>query len=162
MDVKIKLDGGIMPIKATSGAAAYDLYVPEDVLLKKGRQVIDLKFSIEIPHGYAATIQPRSGYSSKGVDAYKLARKKWFPLVVSKTCRIDADVLLGLIDEDYRGHVGVIINNNERVFFHDVVIPRGTRIAQMKFVKVPLTTLVKTEILNNTERGEGGFGHTNK
>jgi dUTPase len=66
--VKIKLNGGMMPQKQHEGDAAFDVFVPEDVILRHGRQIIDLKFSIELPIGYAATIQPRSGFSSKGIE----------------------------------------------------------------------------------------------
>lgn len=103
MEIKIKLDGGIMPKKAHKNDAAFDLYVPSDVSLHTGRQVVDLRFSLELPHGYAATIQPRSGFSSRGIECD------------SNGCiyRLDADVIRGLIDENYRGSVGVIVKVNE-------------------------------------------------
>lgn len=150
MEVKIKLNGGIMPQKATEGAAAYDLYVPEDVVLEKGRQIIDLKFSMELPNGYAATIQPRSGFSAKGMEA-----------VMANTSteeRIDADVIRGLIDQDYRGNVGVIIINRD--YNDTLIVKKGTRIAQMQIIKVPDVELVEVEELSETDRGEGGFGST--
>lgn len=65
MKVKIKLDGGMMPQKQHLDDAAFDLYVPDDVEITGWRQVVDLKFGMEIPSGYAATIQPRSGFSAK-------------------------------------------------------------------------------------------------
>ena len=159
MKVKIKLNGGIMPQKATAGAAAYDLYVPEDTILKPGRQVIDLKFSIELPHGYAATIQPRSGFSAKGMEvicSYSLSEFN-----MEEYTRMDADVTRGLIDEDYRGNVGVIVYckygcNPEFTF----TLLKGTRIAQMQIVEVPQVELIEVEELSVTDRGEGGFGHT--
>ena len=149
MEVKIKLNGGIMPKKATAGAAAYDLYVPEDVEIKGGRQVISLGFSMELPHGYAATIQPRSGFSAKGMAID----------VCGYATTIDADVIRGLIDEDYRGNVGVIINTRDRIHYPPV-IRQGTRIAQMQIVEVPQVDLVEVDALSETSRGEGGFGHT--
>ena len=95
--VKIKLNGGIMPTKGSEFAAAYDLYVPEDTELKYGRQVIDLKFSIELPHGYAAIIQPRSGFTCKGMQVQAMIRHWWFMIldVFSKEMRVDADVMVG-------------------------------------------------------------------
>ena len=162
MEVKIQLRGGILPTKATSGAAAYDLYVPEDVTLELGRQIVDLKFGIELPHGYAATIQPRSGFSSKGIEV-----EEYFdPFGVGadmEVVRVNGDVLRGLIDCDYRGNVGVILKidgicnyNNE--YYH--VLKKGTRIAQMQIVEVPQVELVEVEELSETDRGEGGFGST--
>ena len=155
--VKIKLNGGIMPKKATDGAAAYDLYVPEDTEIQSGRQIIDLKFSIELPQGYAATIQPRSGFSAKGLEA--VVDDRYFDdesELYDK--RLDADVIRGLIDCDYRGSVGVILKVDE---YHDIMlIKKGTRIAQMQIVQVPQIELVEAETLSDTDRGEGGFGST--
>lgn len=163
MQVKIQLRGGILPTKATSGAAAYDLYVPEDVVLKYGRQIIDLKFGIELPHGYAATIQPRSGFSAKGIEVEEYFDPFGEGADITPT-RIDGDVIRGLIDEDYRGNVGVILNVDtmgaplcEENYF---VLKKGTRIAQMQIVEVPQVELVEVADLSDTDRGEGGFGST--
>lgn len=157
-EVKIKLNGGIMPKKATDGSAAYDLYVPEDVTLTRGmRKVIDLKFSMEIPRGYAATIQPRSGFSAKGMEVEVFDTYPFYDEVTEEK-RIDADVIRGLIDSDYRGSVGVIIKINE---MHDEIrFKKGTRIAQMQIVEVPQVELIEVDELSDTDRGEGGFGHT--
>ena len=162
MNVKIKLNKGIMPKKAHPSDAAFDLYVPEDVVLQHGRQIIDLKFSIELPMGYAATIQPRSGFSAKGIEV-----EECFVLddgsIRTESVRVDGDVVRGLIDADYRGEVGVILHfmslysNNERLHY---TIKKGTRIAQMQIVQVPQIELVEADDLSDTERGEGGFGST--
>lgn len=153
--VKIKLNGGIMPKKASEYAAAYDVYAPEDIDLHIGRQVVDLKFSIELPHGYAAVIQPRSGFSSNGVETVGIAGE--YEAVV----RVDADVLLGLIDEDYRGSVGVIIKvATLNPLLVKTYISKGTRIAQMRIVRVPETELVEVSELDMSNDRGGGFGHT--
>lgn len=164
MEVKIKLNGGIMPKKAHPSDAAFDLYVPEDVVLRHGRQIIDLKFSIELPVGYAATIQPRSGFSSKGIEV----EEHFNPFGGCEDRitieRINGDVLRGLVDSGYRGNVGVILNivqmgcgYNEE-YYH--VLKKGTRIAQMQIVEVPQVDLIEVDELSETDRGEGGFGHT--
>lgn len=164
MEVKIKLNGGIMPKKAHPSDAAFDLYVPEDVVLQHGRQIIDLKFSIELPIGYAATIQPRSGFSSKGIEV-----EEHFCLFEGceddiSIVRINGDVLRGLVDSGYRGNVGVILNivhmgcGYTDEYYH--VLKKGTRIAQMQIVEVPQVELVEAEQLSDADRGEGGFGHT--
>lgn len=148
MKVKIKaLDElAIMPKKATDGSVAYDLYAPADQLIKSGRQVIDLHFAIELPTGYEAKIEPRSGYSSKGfAGAYVRNGAEY---------RFDCDVLTGKVDYDYRGSVGVVVNNRDRAFY----ISRGQRIAQMTIYKVEDTRLVEVDELSETDRGEGGFG----
>lgn len=160
--VKIKLNGGIMPTKGSEFAAAYDLYVPEDTELKYGRQVIDLKFSIELPHGYAAIIQPRSGFTCKGMQVQSMIRHWWFMLlgVFSKEKRVDADVIVGLIDEDYRNSVGALVKSNYLPIFRKAVILKGTRIAQMRIVQVPQSELLEVEELDMTKNRGGGYGHT--
>ena len=143
-----------MPKKATIGAAAYDLYVPEDVEIKGGRQIISMGFSMELPHGYAATIQPRSGFSSKGIEVKVLSNDgEWTDY------RLDSDVKRGLIDEDYRGNVGVILMTREYTYAR-TILKKGTRIAQMQIIEVPQVELIEAEELSDTDRGEGGFGHT--
>ncbi len=147
MKVKIKLEpGGITPSKATAGAAAYDVYAPADFKVKAGRSVMPLNFCIELPKGYEAMIEPRSGFSSKGI------RGK----VGSAHFNYDADVLPGKIDSDYRGVVGVIINNRDEWF----IIPKGLRIAQMTLRKVAEADFIEVEQLSETKRGAGGFGST--
>ena len=160
--VKIKLNGGIMPTKGSEFAAAYDLYVPEHTELKYGRQVIDLKFSIELPHGYAAIIQPRSGFTCKGMQVQAMILHWWFMLlgVFSKEKRIDADVIVGLVDEDYRNSVGALVKSNYLPIFRKAVIPKGTRIAQMRIVQVPQPELLEVEELDMTKNRGGGYGHT--
>lgn len=148
-----------MPRKATKGAAAYDLYVPYDVEVKRGRQIIDLGFSMELPHGYAATIQPISGFSAKGME---VALDERFDLDVEPLmARIDSDVVRGLVEEDYRGKVGVIVSTREEWTDKSLwILKKGTRIAQMQIVVVPDVELVEADELSDTTRGEGGFGHT--
>lgn len=161
MKVKIKLNGGIMPKKQHENDAAFDLYVPENIELSEGRQVIDLMFSMELPHGYAATIQPRSGFSAKGFEVDVIYYDRY-----GTTChdykRIDGDVIRGLVDENYRGNVGVILNVVEKK--KDIStrwsLSKGTRIAQMQIVKVPEVVLVEVEELSESERADGGFGST--
>lgn len=145
MKVKIKklIESAIVPKKASEGAAAYDLYAPATTIVKRGRGIIKLGFSIEMQPGYEAKIEPRSGYSSKGFED-KFARRR------------DADVLVGKIDSDYRGEVGVIIRNNGSTF----VIEKGQRIAQMTFYEVIGAEFDEVDELTETERGEGGFGST--
>lgn len=140
----------IMPKKGTQGAAAYDLYVPNDVVVCSGRQIIPLDFSIEIPYGYEAKIEPRSGCSSKGMEGEYLDRES--------IRRFDCDVIQGKIDSDYRGCIGVIVNNKDSQF----VIPQATRIAQLTFYKVENIEFVEVEELSETNRGDGGFGSTGK
>ena len=147
MEIRIKKlsEWALIPQRMSDGAAAYDLFLPEDTYIRSGRQVVGLGFAMEIPQGYAAERQPRSGFASKGIPD-----KDWE--------RMDADVLYGLIDSDYRGEVGVIINSNEQYNFP---VPAGLRIAQMIIRKVEDVEFREVESLSETERGKGGFGSTN-
>lgn len=154
--IKIKLEGGVMPSRATAFDAAYDLCVPESVELTGYRQVIDLGFCMELPHGLGAIIQPRSGFSVNGIEALVSFRYD----EREERRYVDADVLVGLVDEKYRGHVGVIIHFPKWSSLTKVVIPNGTRIAQMRIVEIPDTELVAVDALDmSCDRG-GGFGHT--
>lgn len=139
----------IMPKKATQGAAAYDVYVPQNTTIRQGRQIVPLDFAMEIPYGYEAKIEPRSGYSSKGMEGiYEIDKQR----------RFDCDVIQGKIDSDYRGCVGVIVRNNGAQF----MIERGTRIAQLTIYKVEDAEFEIVEDLSETKRGDGGYGSTNK
>lgn len=139
----------IIPKKATPGAIAYDVYAPKDYIVKPGRQVMPLDLSIELPDGYEAKIEPRSGYSAKGMEG----------IINDYTIRANADVIPGKVDSDYRGNIGVIILNNEPTSF---LVKAGTRLAQMTIYKGESVDFEETETLSETERGTGGFGHTNE
>nr|DAI90790.1 MAG TPA: deoxyuridine 5'-triphosphate nucleotidohydrolase [Caudoviricetes sp.] len=149
MKIKFLSEGAQMPTKADSGAAGYDLYVPKDTRLFPGRNIIPLDFAIQLEHGYEATIRPRSGFSAKGFECMTIHD--------DSTVRINADVLLGTIDETYRGNVGVIVKSNEP---EEYIIPKGSRIAQMVISQCYMGKLERSEELSETERGEQGFGHS--
>lgn len=155
MEIKIKklTEGATIPTKATPGAGAYDVYTPRDYEITRGRQILALDIAIELPHGYEAKIEPRSGFSAKGILGYS---SKPLTLDESKTMRFDADVIQGKIDSDYRGNIGVIVRSCEQYFF----IPKGTRIAQLTIYKVEDASFHEVENLSDTARGECGFGHT--
>lgn len=150
MTIKIHktYEGAHLPEFKTTLAAGADLAVPGDsahtVKVPHGRSIVCLEFRIALPEGYEAQIRPRSGCSLKGmVDA--------MGHIVQ-----DADVLLGTIDADYRGKVGVIILNRG----DDFCLCGGTRIAQMVVSKVEHPDYEESPDLDDTERGEGGFGST--
>jgi dUTP pyrophosphatase len=142
--IKIKRlsEDALLPVKATDGAACFDLYVPKDTPICKGRNVVQLDLAIELPHGTYAEVRPRSGFSAKGMEDIT-------------GCRRDADVLHGIVDEDYRGNIGVIIRSED--YF---IIKKGTRIAQMLIGEYRQCDFAEVDDLSSTDRGEGGFGHT--
>lgn len=144
-----------LPKKQTDSSAGYDLYTPCIIKVKPGRQIIPLHFAIQLPEGYCANIDPRSGFSAKGMEGY--FEGKAFEDGVAEPQRFDCDVVHGLIDSDYRGCCGVIINNRSGFSF---LLPTNTRIAQMVITKHESVEFVEVEDLDKTERGDGGFGHT--
>ncbi|WMJ76153.1 MULTISPECIES: dUTP diphosphatase [unclassified Sedimentibacter] len=141
MKVKIvKKNPFELPTYETKGSAGVDLkaYVDATITLKPmERALVPTGIHIEIPMGYEAQVRARSG----------LAIKHGISLVNG----------IGTIDSDYRGEVKVIlINLGDKEF----VINNGDRIAQMVFIKHEQADFELVEELGNTERGEGGFGHT--
>ena len=129
-----------LPRYMTEHAAGMDVIAAiegEEVILPGKRKLIPTGIAIALPEGYEAEIRPRSG----------LAMKNGVTLANSP----------GTIDADYRGEVGVImINHGEEPF----VVRRGDRIAQMVFHRVCRVTWAVTTRLDQTSRGDGGFGHT--
>jgi len=139
LEVKLLSENAKPPFRATSGSAGYDLYSPHEqpiTILPRTRRLIDLEISIAIPIGYYGRIAPRSSLSLKGID-----------------------VAGGVIDSDYRGHLGVIlINNSDQEF----IVKQGDRIAQLIIEKICTPEVIVVEELTETTRGEGGWGSTGK
>jgi dUTP pyrophosphatase len=131
-------EGLELPSYQTAGAAGMDVRAAHACTLQPGEtSLIATGFSIGVPHGYEAQLRPRSG----------LALKHGITLLNSP----------GTIDSDYRGEVKVILTNLGKVPFE---IQRGDRIAQMVIARVEIVELREVEILEDTKRGTGGFGHS--
>ncbi len=131
-----------LPQYATELSAGMDLRanIEQSIVLKPlERKLIPTGLFIELPEGYEAQIRPRSG----------LALKKGITVLNSP----------GTVDADYRGEIGVILINLSN---EDFEIADGERICQMVIAKHEHISWQEVEILSETERGEGGFGHTGK
>lgn len=129
-----------LPEYETTGSAGVDLraQLQEPVMLKPlQRALIPTGLYIELPDGYEAQVRPRSG----------LALKKGVTVLNSP----------GTIDSDYRGEIKVIMINLSN---ETTVINTGERIAQLIVAKYEKVQFKEVDELNETERGEGGFGHT--
>lgn len=125
-----------IPSRGSEFAAGYDLYSAEDkVVPARGKCLIKTDIAIAIPEGHYGRIAPRSG----------LAHKFFI------------DVGAGVIDEDYRGNVGVILFNHSDIKFEVSV---GDRIAQLILEKISILDIEHVEQLPKTIRGDGGFGST--
>lgn len=141
MNVKIiNTSDNVIPAYETPGSAGMDIraYLPEPVILKPlQRALIPTGLFIELPIGYEAQVRPRSG----------LAIKKGLSLLNTP----------GTIDSDYRGEIKIIMINLSN---ETAVINTGERIAQMVIAKYEKIEFQEVDELSDTERGEGGFGHT--
>ncbi len=150
MKVKLIAPGAKIPTRANEYAAGYDLYAPTDVEIKPGRNILPLGIKIELDPNTEAMIRPRSGFSAKGMEGPD-------PKDPSKKKRFDADVIIGTIDEDFRGIPGVIIKSYESSPF---IIEAGTKVAQMVISKYCSDPFEVVDKLSETERADQGFGHT--
>lgn len=131
-----------LPEYATEGSSGLDLRAAVDgdvIIPARSYAVIPTNLKVEIPHGYEIQVRPRSG----------LAAKHGIGLLNSP----------GTIDSDYRGEIKVILFNFSN---EDYVVKRGDRIAQIVLSKVYKAEFIEVEDLNESQRGEGGFGHTGK
>ena len=150
--IRVVLCGGLMPKQSVEYSAGYDLYVPFDTVIKRGRQAIPIGIKIGLPKGIDGHIRPRSGFSINGIEGYTIPMFKWLK---PKLKRFDADVIEGTVDCGYRDEINIIINNHGKPF----TIEGGSRIAQMVFNKHELPQLLETNELTGFDRG-GGLGHT--
>ena len=151
-NIKVVLCGGIMPKQSVEFSAGYDLYIPFDTVIKRGRQAVPIGVKIDVPRGIDGNIRPRSGFSTEGVEGYTIPLFKWLK---PKKKRFDADVIEGTIDHGYKNQINIIINNHDEPF----LIKGGTRIAQMVFNRHELPILLEVDELTGFDRG-GGMGHT--
>ena len=135
-------EGLELPAPATEGSAGMDLRaaIHEPVTIAPGERVlVSAGFRMALPPGYEAQVRPRSG----------LALRHGVSVLNSP----------GTIDSDYRGTVAVILVNLGDESF---VVERGERIAQMIVAPVTRATLRPVEALRESQRGDGGFGHTGR
>jgi dUTP pyrophosphatase len=141
MKVKVvNSSGNPLPDYSTSSSAGMDVRanLEQAVSLKPlERKLIPTGLFMELPKGFEAQIRPRSG----------LALKKGISVLNTP----------GTIDADYRGEIGIILVNLSNEAF---VVEHGERICQMVINKVETIQWSKVESLDESERGEGGFGHT--
>ena len=131
-------EGLELPEYATDGAAGMDVLAAEDVTLAPGaRHAVATGLAVAIPPGYEIQVRPRSGLALK------------HGITVPNTP--------GTIDSDYRGELKVILIN---LGGEDFAIRRGDRIAQLVLAPVVRASWLKVDELDETLRGEGGFGST--
>ncbi|HEY4586324.1 MAG TPA: dUTP diphosphatase [Brevundimonas sp.] len=137
-------EGLDLPAYETAGSAGMDLRAAlaedETLVLEPGqRKLIPTGLKIALEPGYEAQVRPRSGLALKhGISAPNAP---------------------GTIDSDYRGEIGVILINHGELPFE---IKRGDRIAQMVIARYEQAQMVEVPALDETDRGDGGFGSTGR
>lgn len=128
-------DKAFTPVRASEKAAGFDLMSSHYLFIPgRGRGLCKTDIQISLPKGCYGRIAPRSGLALKGID-----------------------VVAGVVDEDYRGNVGVVLYNSNASGFE---IKEGDRIAQLICEKIFYPYIVEVNELNETKRGSGGFGST--
>lgn len=137
MQIKYKKSSEDLPDlkRHSEGAAGFDLYNIEDVIIRGGEQPFKIQtgISLEIPEGYYGRIENRSS----------LINKMW--------------VVQSVIDSDYRGEIHIL------AFFREEaeLIPKNTRIAQLVIMPCFTGELIESKELATSKRDKGGFGSTN-
>ena len=129
-----------LPQYATAQSAGMDLRanIDESIVLRPlERRLIPTGLFIALPEGYEAQVRPRSG----------LALKHGLTVLNAP----------GTIDADYRGEIGVVLVN---LSDKDFVVNNGERIAQLVIARYEQAELQLVDVLDETERGAGGYGHT--
>jgi len=144
MDIRIKKlrEDAVIPTYATVGSAGADLYacLDQDITIKHGTSAfIPCGFAMAIPEGYVGLVYARSGLASKK------------GLAPSNK--------VGVIDSDYRGEITVSLFNHSS---EDRVIQKRERIAQLVIAPVIQANFDLVEELDQTQRGQGGFGSTGR
>ena len=138
MEVKRLHTNAILPRRATSGSAGYDLFSSDAVLLWPGDLVcVPTGIAIRVPPGTYGRIAPRSGI----------------------TVKHNVHVGAGVIDADYTGEIKVVLCNNGK---NPVEFKAFDRVAQLIIEKIEVPEIIEVLELGETERGSGGFGSTGK
>ena len=126
----------VVPKRGTKDSAGYDLSSAEHCIIPaKGKGIVKTGLAMPLPEGVYARIAPRSG----------LAAKRFI------------DVGAGVVDRDYRGEVGIVLFNHSD---SDFVVHQGDRIAQLILEKIATPEIQEVQNLDDTSRGESGFGST--
>lgn len=135
MKITYKLDAwGLNPTRAYATDAGFDLYAPfQEYVPAHGRAVVDTGVHFNIPAGWRAMLYSKSGLMAKGI-----------------TCR-------GLIDAGYTGSVKAVLFNHTDYAY---TFEPGDKITQIIFEENPEIELECTDVIETTERGDGGFGST--
>ncbi|XP_064548591.1 uncharacterized protein dUTPase [Drosophila montana] len=130
------IEHALEPQRGSEKAAGFDLRSAYDLLVPaRGKAIVKTDLQVQVPEGSYGRVAPRSGLAVKNF----------------------IDVGAGVVDEDYRGNLGVVLFNHSETDFE---VKRGDRIAQFICERISIPELEQVDKLDDTERGEAGFGST--
>eukprot|EP00457_Paulinella_chromatophora_P020577 gb/GEZN01022656.1/.p1 GENE.gb/GEZN01022656.1/~~gb/GEZN01022656.1/.p1 ORF type:complete len:160 (+),score=12.68 gb/GEZN01022656.1/:37-516(+) len=136
MQVKKLSSKASLPKRGSPLAAGYDLASAENTVIPaRGKGIVKTDLALGLPDGVYGRVAPRSGLAWKN----------------------HIDVGAGVIDQDYRGNVGVVLFNHGA---EDLKISIGDRVAQLILERIAIAEVREVTELSDTERGVGGFGST--
>ena len=136
LQVKKLSEFALIPSRGSQRAAGYDLHSAEVLVIPaRGQGIVSTDIAIVVPFGTYGRIAPRSGLAAK----------------------FSIDVGAGVVDEDYRGNVRILLFNHSNIDFN---VKRGDRIAQLILEKIATPDVAEVRELDDSKRGESGFGST--
>jgi dUTP pyrophosphatase len=131
------LKNGMLPKKIYEQDAGFNLFCPIDIMLKSNVEIqLSLEIILSIPLNYYGQIKNRSSLYKRKIKVFE-----------------------GVIDNNYRGEVLLLIKNKNN---EDILLNKGDKIAQILISPIYTGTIKEVDYLDNTDRGEGGFGSTGK
>lgn len=138
MKIKVVLDNGAyMPEKAHESDAGFDIRTPSKVIIPaKSSRIISTGVHVEIPHGYVGFLKSKSGLNVKSG-------------ILSE----------GVIDSGYTGSIVAKLYNQSSAI---KVFEKGDKITQLVILPIPVVEMVQVESLEDTERGDNGFGSSGR
>lgn len=162
--IPIKLEEGAKLPEYAHGLedSASDLFTLDMVEVNPYQtKIIKTGVSVELPVGYEFQVRPRSGIAAKGLECKEVVEVPHFDFDITLTrfreARVPVNIHFGTIDAGYRGDIGIILTN---LSDSKIRIEKHTKIAQMVLMEVPYAKFIISESLDESSRGEGGFGST--
>ena len=157
--IKVKRlhEDAVVPVFAHPTDSGADLFTCENLKLAPyGKGIAPTGIAIQLPEGFGATIRNKSGNTVNGINC-KVNMQNLSGSFDEMLMKIDIQVLLGTIDNAYRGELGIMVKNNSHFY---VEIPKGTKLAQLVLEKIYQEQFEVVEELDESDRGEDGFGST--
>ena len=164
-------DDATIPTRAHSTDSGFDLYAAEDVVIHpRDTKVVKTDIAIQLPEGMEAQVRPRSGITSVGFvqvhlgtidNSYRgnigiIVENKKFHGYETANNRVPLNVKGGLIQNDD----GSLYKTDDKIFSGTCLVRKGDKIAQLVVQHLPQVEAVEVDTLDETDRGEGGFGST--